>query len=219
MYNLIIKDILIQKKQVLFSIIYLAFILVAFQGMGEAMLPMGMIALTYMLSMTSCGYEEKNKSDIMLNSLPIKRTNIVAAKYMSVFVYFAMGMIVYALFTKIMIMIQVPLKPYPITLEAFIGGFVAVSFMTGIWLPIYFKFGYMKLRVLNFVLFFLFFFGTSYLTRFFKEKQNSQWVQNIINFLDSQGDIIITLAIIAIVIIFLLISYGLSIKFYSKREF
>lgn len=219
MYNLIIKDILIQKKQVLFSIIYLAFILVAFQGMGEAMLPMGMIALTYMLSMTSCGYEEKNKSDIMLNSLPIKRTNIVAAKYMSVFVYFAMGMIAYALFTKIMIMIQVPLKPYPITLEAFIGGFVAVSFMTGIWLPIYFKFGYMKLRVLNFVLFFLFFFGTSYLTRFFKEKQNSQWVQNIINFLDSQGDIIITLAIIAIVIIFLLISYGLSIKFYSKREF
>lgn len=219
MYNLIIKDILIQKKQVVFSIIYLAFILVAFQGMGEAMLPMGLVALTYMLSMTSCGYEEKNKSDVMLNSLPIKRANIVAAKYISVFVYLVMGIIAYGLFTKIMIMMQVPLKTYPITLEAFIGGFVAVSLMTGIWLPIYFKFGYMKLRVVNFVLFFLFFFGTSFLTKYFKEKQNSQWVQNIIKFLDSQGDITIALVIIAIVIIFLFISYGLSVKFYSKREF
>ncbi len=219
MYNLIIKDILIQKKQVAFSIAYMAFILVAFQGMGEAMLPMGLVALTYMLSMTSCGYEEKNKSDIMLNSLPIKRTNIVAAKYLSVFVYFAMGMIAYVLFTKVIIMIQVPLKTYPITLEAFIGGFVAVSLMTGIWLPIYFKFGYMKLRVLNFVLFFLFFFGTSYLTKFFKEKQNSQWVQDIINFLNSQGNIRIALIIATMVIIFLIISYGLSVRFYSKREF
>lgn len=219
MYNLIIKDILIQKKQVAFSIAYMAFILVAFQGMGEAMLPMGLVALTYMLSMTSCGYEEKNKSDIMLNSLPVKRANIIAAKYMSVFVYFAMGMLVYALFSKIIIMAQIPLKTYPITLEAFIGGFVAVSMMTGIWLPIYFKFGYMKLRVVNFVLFFLFFFGTSYLNKFFKENQNSQWVQNIINFLNSQGNITIALIIFAMVIILLIISYGLSVRFYSKREF
>lgn len=219
MYNLIIKDILIQKKQVAFSIAYMAFILVAFQGMGEAMLPMGLVALTYMLSMTSCGYEEKNKSDIMLNSLPVKRANIIAAKYMSVFVYFAMGMLVYALFLKIIIMAQIPLKTYPITLEAFIGGFVAVSMMTGIWLPIYFKFGYMKLRVVNFVLFFLFFFGTSYLNKFFKENQNSQWVQNIINFLNSQGNITIALIIFAMVIILLIISYGLSVRFYSKREF
>lgn len=219
MYNLIIKDILMQKKQVAFSIAYMAFILVAFQGMGEAMLPMGLVALTYMLSMTSCGYEEKNKSDIMLNSLPVKRANIIAAKYMSVFVYFAMGMLVYALFSKIIIMAQIPLKTYPITLEAFIGGFVAVSMMTGIWLPIYFKFGYMKLRVVNFVLFFLFFFGTSYLNKFFKENQNSQWVQNIINFLNSQGNITIALIIFAMVIILLIISYGLSVRFYRKREF
>ena len=219
MYNLIIKDILIQKKQVAFSIVYMAFILIAFQGMGEAMLPMGLVALTYMLSMTSCGYEDKNKSDIMLNSLPVKRANIVAAKYMSVFVYLVMGMIAYALFTKIIIMIQIPLKTYPITLEAFIGGFAAVSFMTGIWLPIYFKFGYMKLRVVNFVMFFLFFFGTSYLTKLFKENQNSQWVQNMINFLNSQGNIRIALVIAVMVIIFLIISYGLSLKFYSKREF
>lgn len=208
-----------QKKQVAFSIAYMAFILVAFQGMGEAMLPMGLVALTYMLSMTSCGYEEKNKSDIMLNSLPVKRANIIAAKYMSVFVYFAMGMLVYALFSKIIIMAQIPLKTYPITLEAFIGGFVAVSMMTGIWLPIYFKFGYMKLRVVNFVLFFLFFFGTSYLNKFFKENQNSQWVQNIINFLNSQGNITIALIIFAMVIILLIISYGLSVRFYRKREF
>ena len=169
--------------------------------------------------MTSCAYEDKNKSDIMLNSLPIKKANIVAAKYMSVFVYLAMGVIAYTLFTKIIIVAQIPLKTYPITLEAFIGGFVAVSFMTGIWLPIYFKFGYMKLRVLNFVLFFLFFFGTSYLTKFFKEKQNSQWVQDIINFLNSQGNIRIALIIATMVIIFLIISYGLSVRFYSKREF
>lgn len=218
MYNLIIKDILIQKKQVVFSIVYMAFILIAFQGMGEAMLPMGLVALTYLLSMTSCAYEEKNKSDIMLNSLPIKKTNIVAAKYISVFVYLVMGIISYALFTKIIIMTQIPLKTYPITLEAFIGGFVAVSLMIGIWLPIYFKFGYMKMRVVNFVFFFLFFFGASFLAQYFKDKQNRQWVNGIIDFLNSQGDITIALIIVAMVIIFLTISYGLSLRFYSKKE-
>lgn len=219
MYNLIMKDILIQKKQFIFSLAYLAFILIAFQKMGEAMFSMGLVAFTYMLSMTSCAYEDKNKSDIMLNSLPVKRASIVAAKYISVLVYLVIGTLVYEVLTRIIDMLQIPLKAYPLSLETFIGGLVAVCLMTGIWFPIFYKFGYMKMRVANFVLFFLFFFGASFLVDYMQAGNKSSWAQSIISFLHAQSAITIAMFFAAAVIIFMLISFGLSVRFYKNREF
>lgn len=219
MFSLIIKDVLIQKKQLIFGIAYLAFVLVAFQGMGEAMLPMGLVAVTYMLSMTACAYEEKNKSDLLLNSLPIKRVNIVASKYLSVLIYAVMGILAYIAMITIINLLNMPLKTYPLSLEILIGSLAAVCLMTGIWFPIYFKFGYMKMRVANFVLFFLFFFGSSLMTQFIKSKQDSLWVKNIISFFDTKSDITIALLFLVIIALYMLLSFLLSVWFYNKREF
>lgn len=219
MFSLIIKDVLIQKKQLIFGIAYLAFVLVAFQGMGEAMLPMGLVAVTYMLSMTACAYEEKNKSDLLLNSLPIKRVNIVASKYLSVLIYAVMGILAYIAMITIINLLNMPLKTYPLSLEILIGSLAAVCLMTGIWFPIYFKFGYMKMRVANFVLFFLFFFGSSLMTQFIKSKQDSLWVKNIISFFDTKSDITIALLFLVIIALYMFLSFLLSVWFYNKREF
>lgn len=219
MFSLIIKDVLIQKKQLIFGIAYLAFVLVAFQGMGEAMLPMGLVAVTYMLSMIACAYEEKNKSDLLLNSLPIKRVNIVASKYLSVLIYAVMGILAYIAMITIINLLNMPLKTYPLSLEILIGSLAAVCLMTGIWFPIYFKFGYMKMRVANFVLFFLFFFGSSLMTQFIKSKQDSLWVKNIISFFDTKSDITIALLFLVIIALYMLLSFLLSVWFYNKREF
>ena len=219
MYNLIIKDILLQKKQMIFSLIYMVFILVAFQGMGPSMFSAGLVAFTYMLAMTSCAYEDKNKSDVMLNSLPVKRSRIVAAKYLSVLVYLAIGTIVYMVSTSIIVMAQIPLKVYPLSLEIFVGGLISVGLMTGIWFPIFFKYGYMKLRVVNFVLFFLFFFGISFISDYLRKNQDAPWLQSIVNFFSSRSDAAAAALFIAVILIFMLISFFLSVRFYKNREF
>jgi ABC-2 type transport system permease protein len=219
MFNLIIKDVLIQKKQFIFGIAYLAFVLVAFQGMGEAMFPMGLVAVTYMLSMTACAYEEKNKSDLLLNSLPIKRMSIVAAKYLSVLIYAVMGVLSYKAMITIINLLNIPLKTYPLSLEILIGSLAAVCLMTGIWFPIYYKLGYMKMRVANFVLFFLFFFGSSLMTQALKSKHDSLWVKDIISFFNTQSNITIVLVFIVIIVLYMLLSFSLSAWFYNRREF
>lgn len=219
MLSLIIKDVLIQKKQLIFAIVYLAFVLVAFQGMGEAMFPMGLVAFTYLLSMTACAYEEKNKAELLLNSLPIKRVDIVTAKYLSMILYTILGMFSYKVMTTIINLVNIPLKTYPLSLEIIIGSLAAVCLMTGIWFPIYFKFGYMKMRIATFVLFFLFFFGSSLMTSFLKTRQDSQWVDGIISFFESQNDIVIALVLLLIIVLYMLLSFSLSVWFYNKREF
>ena len=47
--------------------------LVSFQGIGEIMFTVSVGAFTYSLAMTACAYEDINKSNIMLNSLPLKK--------------------------------------------------------------------------------------------------------------------------------------------------
>lgn len=219
MYNLVVKDILVQKKQLIFAFVYILLIMVAFQSMGEAMFSAGVIAFTHMLLLTSCAYEEKNKTDVMLNSLPLKKSTIVLAKYLSVFVYFVMGTVAYIVLTYLVNIFEIPLKIYPLTLESFVGGLAGVSLLSGVYLSIFFKMGYLKSKIINLILFFGFFFGISYLIGALKDYQDSALWKNINDFLQYKGDNFIATIIIALVFLFLFISYCVALRFYKNREF
>jgi ABC-2 type transport system permease protein len=218
MLNLIIKDILIQKKQFIFSLLYLGLVIIAFQSFGEVMFSAGIVAFIYMINMTACAHEYKVKSDIMLNSLPIKRVNIVLQKYISNYIYFFMGTITYITFLKLLQVIPIQIKTYPLTFEVFMAGFIASSFMAGLYFPLYFKFGYMKMRVVNFVLFFLVFFGISLLARYLQGALSSTLFNNINALLES-NKIFFIMAIVLIFAALMFISLSLAVYFYKKREF
>lgn len=219
MYNLVLKDIMIQKKQIVFAFAYLLLIMFAFQSLGEVMFSAGIVAFTYMLVMTSCAFEDKNKADVMLNSLPLKKSTIVLAKYASVFVYFVLGTAAYSILTSILGIMELPIKIYPLTLKNFIGGLVGVSLMSGIYLPVFFKVGYTRSKILNFILFFVFFFGISYLMGIFKEYQNSALLKNIAELLQNNGDAVIAAIIFVLILIIEAVSYYVSLKLYKSREF
>ncbi len=211
MYNLVLKDILIQKKQL--------FIIFALQRFGEVMFSGGVVAFTYILVVTSCAIEDKNKADVMLNSLPLKKSTIVLAKYASVFVYFVLGTAAYSILTSIFGIMELPIKIYPLTLKNFIGGLVGVSLMYGIYLPIFFKVGYTRSKTINFILFFGFFFGISYLVSILKKYQNSALLKNITEFLQHNGDAAAAAIILALMLVILSVSYYISLKLYKSREF
>ena len=218
MLNLIIKDILIQKKQFIFALLYFGFLIFAFQSFGQVMFSAGIVAFIFMLSMTSCAHEDKVKSDIMLNSLPIKKANIVLQKYISVYIYFIMGVITYIVFSKLIQILQIPVKTYSLTYEVFITGLIASSFMAGSYFPLYFKFGYMKMRIVNFVLFFLIFFGISLLSRYFQGGKDFRFLANLVKLWESNE--LLTIIVSGIIFIMLMLaSFSLAVYFYKKREF
>lgn len=219
MLNLVVKDILVQKKSIILSFIYILFIIFTFQKVGPLMFPAGIVAFVYMLVLTSCAYEDKNNADIMVNSLPIRRSEVVLAKYISVFVFLLLGTVAYVVLTGIVNIVQLPFKTYPITLEGFLGAALSVSVIAGIYFPLFFKNGYIRSKVANFIIFFGFFFGITSLINVFKNNENSVLIKSVTEFFISKPDYINIVIIIAFISILNYISYILSVRFYTNREF
>ncbi len=82
MIYLMLKDLLIQKKSFLFMFLYSFFLFVIFNNevFREFIYVMGGVITTYMFLITANTNDEKNRSEIVLGSLPIKRDTIVMAK-------------------------------------------------------------------------------------------------------------------------------------------
>ena len=219
MLQLIVKDMLIQKKTLLLGLFYVILMVVAMQSSATAMLPTGVMALTYILMMTACAHEDKSKADILLNSLPVGRPFIVMAKYLSVFVYAALGVIYYMLVTGIINAVGIPLRTYPVTAEGLVGALFAVSFIISIYFPAFIKMGYIRSKFINFIMFFVIFFGIGALASVFNAETDSALVSGIKEILFGLSEFQAVAGILAIILLMLAGSYLLSVRFYKSREF
>lgn len=218
MLNLVYKDLLMMKKQLLFGWIYILVIIVSFQSIGEAMFATGVVAFTYMLALTACAYEDKNKADVLLNCLPVKRNRIVLAKYLSTLIFFALGMLFYTVTSAIIEMAGVPLKTYSISWEGFVGALVAICILQGVYYPVFFKVGYIKSKIVNLIVFFSVFFGFSYLAREIQESGLQGWMQQINVYAQQHTSFSVAMATVCVLLL-LLVSYTISVIFYNRREF
>jgi len=220
MFNLVIKDIIVQKKSIAFAVFYIGFFIFALQSIGEMTFTFAITAFSYILVMGGFAYDDKNKADIMLNSLPLKRRNIVLAKYISLYVFMTFGSLIYFVFELLLRSTGFSfIKTYPVTIESFTGAVFAVSIMHSFCLPILFKFGYTKAKVINFVMFFAFFFGVSQLINYIYAKKNVGFAGTVFAFFENRPDYLIALAVIAAAALLMLISYMISLRVYKKREF
>lgn len=208
--NLILKDLLLLKKYIFFGLAYILIMIIAFQNLpGTAMLSAGTVAMTYILVVNSCAYDDKNKADLLLNSLPLSRCDVVLARYLSVFLFASLAIIFYAIIAGVNKFVGLPLKVSPITGEGVVGALLAASFMHSIYLPSYFKFGFIKARLVSFVLFFVVFFGAGT----FINRINS--IEGSLQVLPRQGNIIFLLVAMVLIIV----SYFISLRSYNSRDF
>ncbi len=219
MFQLIVKDMLIQKKTLVFGIFYVAIMIIAMQNSGSATLPAGIMALTYILVLTACALEDKSKADILLNSLPLGRSSIVMARYLSVFVYAALGVIYYVIVSAIINVFGIPLRTNPITAEGLIGTVFAVSLIVSVYFPAFFKLGYIRSKFINFILFFGVFLGIGAISMAFNDKMNSAPISRVKEFLSGLSELQAAAGLLAISLLLLSASYLLSVKLYKSREF
>ncbi len=215
MYNLIVKDILVQKKQFIFALLLSAFYILMFSKIGVASI-WSFFIIPYVSILTAINSDEKNKAEPMLISLPIDRSLIVRARYVSVFIYAAIGTIEYVLMEAAFDMLKISIELKPITFDILSISILGLAICYGILFPITYKFGYGAGRIINFIMVFIIFFGINSAIGAAKKYTASKSIMDFLNSL-SRGDIVTGVLILSLVIYTL--SYFLSVKLYRSREF
>jgi len=105
MFNLVKKDLKLSTKINIFAVVYAMFI--SAMGMNvpvdlpiNIMYILGIIMLVFISVIYSIGYDDKNKSEVVLNSFPIDRVDIVRGKYVTLIIFILIGSVFTLLFTN-----------------------------------------------------------------------------------------------------------------------
>lgn len=222
MLNLIIKDILIQKKILLYSLFYAIFAPIVFSSMkpsGFGLYVFPSIAITYMLISMAASYDEKNKSEIILNSLPIKRTAIVISKYISIFVFAIIGIIFSILVSFIGKTTALPMFTRSISLLDIVSILTSVCILGSIFFPVYFKFGFIKMNIFNVIIIMLIMLLPSIAFDYATESPNNILVKKFTYFINNTSSLTQNSLALITGLIFLMISLMISIHIYENKEF
>lgn len=214
MLNLIIKDIVIQKKTFLYAFILAIASSTNFMNPGPngfILYVFSPIFINYMFINFALSYDNKNKSEIVLNSLPIKRNDLVIAKYISIFAFAAIGIIYSIVIGFTGKIVGLSMFTTTITLNNVVTVLTFTCIYNSILFPIYFKLGYMKSQIFTVILY----------TLIMIEFSNSNNIvqQKFTRFINSSSNLTQNSLALIIGLIFFLISLMISIHIYNNKEF
>lgn len=213
MIYLVLKDLLLQKRMFSMMFLYVLLFSFSFQSMVEGQLIATLVAVGYMFVMMGCAWEDKNKADVLWNSLPVPRWKIVGSKYLSAVIYVLMVVPVYWLVAEAFALLGLSISTVPVTWWSIVSAILTVLLISCLYLPIFFALGYTKSRYWNFVLFAGTFTLSSIVPQVFPEAP--AWLQSLETV---SGE---TLLIYFSIVVFLIvaISFSISLILYSRREF
>lgn len=215
MLGLIKKDLLIVKNNLkLIGIVLTIFFILALQDKFDITITLPFIAMIYLFAITlfisTFSYDEFNKWDAYAVTLPNGRKNIVKSKYITSIILVICALIVTLSLNYLISFINDSLE-FEKVISLVLGLTTGIIFVESIMLPIIFKFGIEKGR--------LGLFGITIaitgIATIVSKKFDLSISINIIQFFNNYDFIIIPL----VLIILLLLSYKISEKIYSKKEF
>ncbi len=141
------------RQMILFMVLYVPFLLLMFGSSASEQLYLMIIVLyTYMMSLMSFSFDIAGKSRYIINSLPIRRNNIVIYKYLSVFVYFAITVAFAGVYLWIINILNLANVDY-FNLNDIIIGIPTVMISTSIVFPAYFRFEARIAQIIHFIVF------------------------------------------------------------------
>ncbi|WP_053956427.1 ABC-2 transporter permease [Inediibacterium massiliense] len=223
MYNLFVKDFYLIKKRVKFIIFYGFIMFFIFNAQGNHDHSMaytaGICMVGYTMMMYTTAYDDKNNSEVLLNSLPISRSNIVLSRYLSIFIFAGVGVLSMMIAGFILKSFHLLHVSKMIEFEDLFGAIFALCFISFLYLPIYFKYGYIKAKMFNLILFAIAFGVPMLIGTLLKETQKPLWIDKGIQFLSNQTDFVVGLFFIMVIITLGIISFAFSIMIYKRREF
>lgn len=199
-YNLFKKDFLLMKKYLLFMFV---FIVVApvfisyrtplFQHNGNILYSMLALMITFVVYHTISMEEMKQKGEVYLRITPMPTKNIIIAKYLVVTFTF---IVTTALFLTVS---YIPVSPVgKVAMKNILLIFGLIEIFFGIYIPMTFKFGYVKLQIISIGIVFVFPFVIPFIINYLGDiplvtsiQNSSIWMLAILSLLITFASIIL----------------------------
>ncbi len=213
MLNLIFKDLLYLKKQLLGVTLFTLFIIFATHSSGALYVASSTI-VAYLAVLNNNMHDDKNNSQVLLNSLPVRRRDVVLTKYLSFFIYVAIGLFMVVLISLIanaaLSISTISYRIRPIGIFDIIGSPAVAMLFFSFYFPLYFKFTMIKILSYINVCFYLILFagGLRLMT----------WLGRLHIIMNTPGWVLGTAAMILSVAI-LLVSLRISLIIYQNKDF
>ena len=217
MFQLMLKDIYIQRKT---AFIAPVFLLIYFLTMGRELENTGsLIAMAYSLAVAFIAFlmlvysnfntgETAKMHNRLVLSLPVERWSVINAKYVMVSVWWLCAYISCTILAFILKNVFHEFSFPTFDLNSLIFSLCITYILAAVFYPIYYKFGWKAAQILIVGLFFLFSFG---LGKLLSLDVKSGIISMVFKY-PVTSCMIITLTIA-------LVSYFLSLRIYEKKEF
>lgn len=214
LWDLVKMDLLASKKSLLLNLliplIYPAF----FRSHNETDI------LSYLFCICLCGFllfngfaemDEKFKTGILLNTLPIKRTDIVTSRFISMYIvytgttllYLLSGAVLHAFAPQLFDIIE--LSTIPVCL-------LVVSLINAIQIPLYYVLDLQKSRTVGIILMF----GTIALCAYLSEVG---WVRNFFQYFTQMNIAVKNCVFLICAVIIFMVARSVTQAIYKRKEF
>ncbi|MFS0781123.1 ABC-2 transporter permease [Bacillus sp. 1P06AnD] len=213
MVHLISKDFKIQSRSVIQTLVSMIVISCLYLYLGlsiEATFTVCCLLGVNSMVFGSIGYDEMNQSDLLLLSLPVKRKNIVMAKYVVALLFLLLSLLVATFITAISY--TVFKQSSHISPTVIMYSITMLILMLSILLPVYYLFGYKNIRYVNSAFIIL------VVLSFFLHMQSNVF-QPVLTLIQATSAPVLLLIEISLCLIAYLASMAFSFRIMEKREF
>jgi hypothetical protein len=230
MFQLVLKDLKVQKgEKTIFIALFLSLCISGIIPHSPGLASIQLLLGVYLMIVYANAYDYKYNAEIMINSLPLDRKQIVRAKYLSA-ICFSLIMIGVALPASAILSHTGIIGDKQINLTVIVRFLMTSFFFLCIYLsiffPVYFKLGYLKSRWANFLSFFIIFgligFSGSQgaeIPQHAGMLQKVDLLERFLGILAGNASIWIYGELAILGLFFLYISMQISKVIYSKKEF
>ncbi|RJE47411.1 MULTISPECIES: ABC-2 transporter permease [unclassified Dehalobacter] len=225
MWRIILKDLMVQKSNI-FIILFLCISISGTMYRSPGIAGVQLLLGVYFMLIYANSYDFKYNGEIMINSLPINRKEIVLAKYLSAIVYALIIMVIIIPESMILYLFNFPGLTGGIQgIVSFLGIVVLLlSLYISIYLPLYYRLGYMRSRWANFISMFVIFGligAVGQLTKMPADEleTTSQGLEQLIMILNGYADPVIYLMMLVVGIVLLVLSFKVSVRIYKNKDF
>lgn len=223
MLKLIEKEFILQKKMIWFGALYSVFLLLVFHGahdsnLSEVAYIMASFGMAYIMIIGAAQAEYKNQTDLVLNSLPLTRPEIVRGKYLSVIVFTAVALAMVGAVGAGLHLLPGPFGYRLLNLNDIAATLISVLFLAAISLPAYFISGARWIQVVNMFIFMFIFFAPAQIVEYMAKNSHRHLAPGLAELVRSQPGLLSVSAIVVMLLLFF-ISYLISLWIYLRKDF
>ncbi|AJA46561.1 ABC-2 family transporter protein [Clostridium pasteurianum DSM 525 = ATCC 6013] len=218
MVNLILKDILVQKKPFVFFIVFAVIMNSLYSHMDASYVNVIFIMLPVMIiigCVTNMSIKDE-KAENMINSLPVKRIDIILAKYLSVFIFiFIASIIIFVSSSAMNFMGIIHLERLMNFKDVEICAIITI-FISSLYFPINFKLGYTNSRYILMSLYMCIFFIPLAIEKLIGDKVKV--TPEFIVYINNAPNWQIVSFVICILAIVMIVSFFISYFLYKNKD-